>query len=89
VQVCTDWLLTPHRAAIHLPTATAVVADLHLGYGVARQGGGEAVPLAGLQETIADFESLFGEFNPKRLVIAGDLLENSRLPSLAEDSCAG
>jgi hypothetical protein len=23
-----DWALTPHRAAVHLPTATAVVADL-------------------------------------------------------------
>src|SRR5438270_5847367 len=31
-----DWLLTPVRAAVHLPTATAVVADLHLGYELAR-----------------------------------------------------
>ncbi len=85
VQVCTDWLLTPHRAAIHLPTATAVVADLHLGYGAARQGGGDAVPSAGLQETIADLESLFKEFSPNRLVIAGDLLETGRLPALAHD----
>ena len=85
VQVCTDWLLTPHRAAIHEPTATAVVADLHLGYGAARQGGGDAVPSAGCQETIADLEKLFKEFNPKRLVIAGDLLETGRLPALAED----
>jgi uncharacterized protein len=84
VQVCTDWLLTPHRAAIHLPTATAVVADLHLGYGAARQGGGDAVPSAGFHETIADFESLFAEFNPTRLVIAGDLLESGRLPALAK-----
>ncbi len=88
VQVCTDWLLTPHRAAIHMPTATAVVADLHLGYGAARQGGGDAVPSAGLQETIVDLESLFTEFSPKRLVIAGDLLETGRLPAFAEDLLA-
>ena len=39
-----NWLLTPERAAIHLPTATAVLADLHLGYNEVRCGTGEAVP---------------------------------------------
>src|SRR5262249_34562148 len=37
-----DWLLTPERAAVHLPTATAIVADLHLGYNHARRRTGEA-----------------------------------------------
>src|SRR3954453_7260781 len=59
VQVCTDWFLTPYRAALHLPTATAVVADLHLGYGATRQGGGDAVPCMGLQDTFADLKRLF------------------------------
>src|SRR5436309_2915696 len=30
MRVNKDWLLTPQRAALHLPTATAVIADLHL-----------------------------------------------------------
>ncbi len=32
MRVLDEWLLTPWRGAIHLPTATAVVADPHLGY---------------------------------------------------------
>jgi metallophosphoesterase superfamily enzyme len=80
-----DWLLTPYRAAIHLPTDTAVAADLHLGYGVTRQGSGDAVPSVGLQDTRADFEKLFTEFQPQRLVIAGDLLEHGRVSALADD----
>ena len=31
-----EWLLTPERVAVHLPTSTGVVADLHLGYEEAR-----------------------------------------------------
>lgn len=84
-QVCTDWLLTPYRAALHLPTSTAVVADLHLGYGATRQGGGDAVPCNGLQDTIADLKLLFEEFRPRRLVVAGDLLEHGRVSALADD----
>jgi uncharacterized protein len=85
VQVCTDWILTPHRAAIHAPTSTAVVADLHLGYGVVRQDGGDAVPTRGIEDTIADLVRLFADFRPARLVIAGDLLEKSRVPGYASD----
>ncbi len=39
-----DWLLTPCRMAIHLPTATGLLADLHLGYERARCRSGEAIP---------------------------------------------
>jgi hypothetical protein len=36
-------VLTPQRAAIHVSTVTAFVADLHLGYSAARQRGDVAV----------------------------------------------
>jgi uncharacterized protein len=85
VQVSTDWILTPHRAAIHLPTSTAVVADLHMGYGAVRQESGEAVPSRGIADNIEDLQKLFNEFSPARLVIAGDLLEKSRVPEHASD----
>src|SRR3954468_10555678 len=83
--VCADWILTPYRAAIHTPTATAVVADLHLGYSRTRQGGGDAVPCGGLQETMADLTLLFQQFAPRRLIIAGDLLEHGRVCALADE----
>ena len=80
MQVSTDWILTPYRAAIHIPTSTAVGADLHLGYGAVRQESGEAIPSRGIEDTVADLEGLFRDFQPARLVIAGDLLEKSRVP---------
>jgi putative SbcD/Mre11-related phosphoesterase len=74
----TDWLLTPCRVAIHLPTATAVIADLHLGYGEARQRGGEAVPARSLAEQLAPLATAARRYGFRRLVIAGDLFEDGR-----------
>lgn len=76
MRVHRDWLLTPQRLAIHLPTATGVVADLHLGYEQARVRRGEALPDFGLDETIAALRSAFAVYEVKRLVMAGDLVEN-------------
>ncbi len=67
-----DWLLTPQRVAIHQPTRTAVVADLHLGYDAARIGAGDAIPLRSLAEILAPL----GQLGPDlKLVVAGDLFE--------------
>lgn len=84
----TDWLLTPERVAIHRATATAVLADLHLGYDLARRWSGEAVPLIPLEETLAPLVAVRGRHRVQRLVIAGDLLEgkagHSRAAELAD-----
>jgi putative SbcD/Mre11-related phosphoesterase len=71
-----DWLLTAARAAVHLPTATVVVADLHLGYAEARRAGGEAVPLVPLERRLAPLASVAAGARARRLVIAGDLFED-------------
>src|SRR5947208_15513587 len=84
MRVNKDWLLTPQRAAIHEPTATAVIADLHLGYNEARRQAGEAVPQVELDEVIAALDSLLAVYGPQRLVIAGDLFEDGRCANLAE-----
>ncbi len=75
MQVGDDWLLTAVRAAIHVPSATAVVSDLHLGYGQARQRGGEAVPAAVVETAMAPLEAVFRRHGVGKLVIAGDLFE--------------
>jgi uncharacterized protein len=85
VRVHDAWLLTPERAAVHLPTGTAVVADLHLGYDLARRRGGEAVPPVSLGEVLAPLERLFGRHGCGRLVIAGDLFEDTWCPELASE----
>jgi putative SbcD/Mre11-related phosphoesterase len=76
MQVHRDWLLTPQRAAVHLPSATAVLSDLHLGYELARQRRGEAVPGGSLDEAIAALTALASAHLVRRLVLAGDLVED-------------
>jgi hypothetical protein len=77
ILVNADWLLTAQRAAIHLPTATAVVADLHLGYDLARQHGGDAVPIASMNEQLDPLRKLFSAHGVRRLLVAGDLVEGA------------
>ena len=83
--VLDEWLLTAERAAVYLPDATAVVADLHLGYGEARRRGGDAVPLAGVKEVLAPLLPLVRKHALRRLVIAGDLFEAGAHAELAEE----
>jgi metallophosphoesterase superfamily enzyme len=71
-----DWLLTPARAALHLPTATAVVADLHLGYDKARLRAGEAVPARPLHDILSPLAPLIRAHGVRRLAVAGDLFES-------------
>src|SRR4051794_7960092 len=78
MRVLDEWLLTPVRAAIHLPTATAVAADLHLGYDRVRRRGGEAVPARSVAAELAPLGRLLGEQGVRRLVVAGDLFEDGR-----------
>jgi putative SbcD/Mre11-related phosphoesterase len=70
-----EWLLTPARIAVHLPTATAVLADLHLGYNDARRRDGEAVPPADLSLILAPLHQVLSTRVVRRVVIAGDLFE--------------
>src|SRR5436305_6201253 len=72
-----EWRLTPQRAAIHLPTATAVIADVHLGYSEARRRSGDAVPLSSLDEITAALRAIQRPHGVRRLVIAGDLFERA------------
>src|SRR5262249_21262878 len=84
MRVHTDWLLTAARAALHLPTATAVLADLHLGYAQARRRRGEAVPDRSLDELFAALAPVLGQHGVRRVVIAGDLFEEAWCDELVE-----
>jgi uncharacterized protein len=78
MRVLGDWLLTAQRVAVHLPSATGVVADLHLGYGQARRASGEAVPAPDLAAQLAPLRRALARHGARRLVVAGDLLEEAR-----------
>jgi putative SbcD/Mre11-related phosphoesterase len=73
-----DWRLTAERVALHLPSNTAVVADLHLGYDEARRRSGDAVPMRPLDELLRPLADVMTRFDTRRLLVAGDLLEDGR-----------
>jgi metallophosphoesterase superfamily enzyme len=75
-QVLRDWLLTAQRVAVHLSTRTAVVADLHLGYADARRRRGDAIPGESVSESLEPLLVVRQQHAARRLVIAGDLLED-------------
>lgn len=72
------WLLTPEGAAIRPEVATAVVADVHLGYEWARGAAGDCVPAHSLAETCERLARAFARAEVRRLVVAGDLVESPR-----------
>jgi putative SbcD/Mre11-related phosphoesterase len=82
MQVLTEWWLTPERVAVHVPTGTAVVADLHLGYHEARRRAGEAVPRVPLAEVLEPLGRCLQRLGVRRLAVAGDLLESARCPGV-------
>lgn len=70
-----DWWLDYRRMALHRPTGTLVVGDLHLGYLNNRQQLGESVPSETLAEELFALERGWNELKPSGLLIAGDLVE--------------
>ncbi len=80
-----EWILTPQRTAVHKPTATAVIADLHLGYPFVRREKGEAVPLGNLEETLAPLASVLASLEVSRLVVAGDFCEGKLNAGLSRE----
>jgi metallophosphoesterase superfamily enzyme len=79
-----EWVLTPERAAVHRPTATAVIADLHLGYDHARRAVGDAVPFVDFRHGLTPLESLFAYHRVESLVVAGDVVESYRCGGFVE-----
>src|ERR1700692_2494309 len=70
-----NWRLLPQRIALHEPTATAVIADVHLGYSAARQRLGDAVPWRSVAEEMGPLGEASKANDIRALVVAGDLFE--------------
>lgn len=77
-----QWRLLPQRFAVHEPTATAVVADLHLGYTAARQQLGDAIPWRSVVEEMQPFIDVTQSHKIRALIVAGDLFEHGFEASL-------
>lgn len=72
-----EWRLTAERVALHLPTNTAVLADMHLGYVAARRGDGEAIPHFGEIERLDYLLQMLIHQGVKQVVVAGDIVESA------------
>lgn len=70
-----DWFLLPQRIALHEATATAVIADVHLGYAQARRRLGDAIPLRRVRDELAPLSIAAKMHDIRHLIIAGDLFE--------------
>jgi metallophosphoesterase superfamily enzyme len=79
-----EWMLLPQRLAVHVPTRTAVVADLHLGYADARRRCGDAIPSRANADPWLCLGDGKTQFAFERLVVAGDLFEQAVDLEIAE-----
>jgi metallophosphoesterase superfamily enzyme len=70
-----EWQLLPQRFAVHEPSATAVLADVHLGYTAARQRLGDAIPWRTVVEEMQPLVDAAGTHELRALIVAGDLFE--------------
>jgi metallophosphoesterase superfamily enzyme len=71
-----EWIFTPQRVAVHRPTRTGIVADLHLGYDLALLHGGDAIPVDTHKDRLAPLRDVVLAHAVRHLVIAGDFVES-------------
>jgi putative SbcD/Mre11-related phosphoesterase len=82
------WRLLPQRIALHEPSGTAVIADVHLGYNAVRQRLGDAIPSRGVWEELQPLAQAARTHAIARLVVAGDLFERGADGGIARDFLA-
>ncbi|MSQ97431.1 MAG: hypothetical protein EXR98_23155 [Gemmataceae bacterium] len=87
-RVLNDCRLLPHRFALHVPSATAVLADVHLGYSAARQRLGDAVPNRTVAEELLSLHDAAQTNEIRALVVAGDIFEKGFDPLLYQQFIA-
>jgi metallophosphoesterase superfamily enzyme len=75
MRIFDDWLLLPQRFAVHEPSGTAVLADVHLGYSDARQRLGDAIPWRSVAEELTPLTTAAASHDIRAVVVAGDLFE--------------
>src|SRR5262245_694697 len=85
IRVLDHWLLLPERIALHEPSATAVIADVHLGYSAARLKQGDAVPVRSVREELQPLIDAARVHDLRSVIVAGDFFERGYDAKLADD----
>ena len=69
-----DIRLDADRAAVHVPSGSVVIADLHLGYEWVQRARGQMVPLGRGDDTACRLGRLVRRWGARRVVVLGDMV---------------
>src|SRR5213080_4400486 len=69
-------LLDSRLALFHERQRWLAVADLHFGYELSQRAAGRLMPMWGMKSVEERLTELIGEYDPRHLVIVGDLVHD-------------
>src|SRR5689334_8598571 len=73
------------RALFFQKEKTLAIADLHLGYAWTHRAQGQLMPLA-KDDALARFEILLNDYEPKRVILLGDIVHRALpVPALLDE----
>src|SRR4051812_34857337 len=87
--VADEILLDGRLALFHRTEHWLAVADLHFGYELSQRAAGALVPLWGMATISERLTELVDEYEPRRLVILGDLVHDKTAARAAADLLRG
>ncbi|HEY2800745.1 MAG TPA: metallophosphoesterase [Chthoniobacterales bacterium] len=85
VLVAPNVLLDGRLALFHEQERWLAVADLHFGYELSQRAAGRLVPLWGMTSIEARLTELLDEYQPRQLIIVGDLVHDRASASAAAE----
>ena len=77
VAIASNVLLDGRLALFHETQKWLAVADLHFGYELSQRAAGRLVPLWGMTSIEARLVELLDEYQPRQLIILGDLVHDA------------
>ncbi|MDH4123638.1 MAG: metallophosphoesterase [Thermoplasmata archaeon] len=76
IQPSKDMILSSLGCAYHIPTASLLLADLHIGYEATLEGEGFSMPRFQTRLMMSKLESAIDHFDPSVVIINGDIKHN-------------
>ena len=85
VAIASNVLLDGRLALFHQAEKWLAVADLHFGYELSQRAAGRLVPLWGMTSIEARLTELLDEYQPRQLIIIGDLVHDAASATAASE----
>src|SRR5436305_4228503 len=83
--VAPNVVLDGRLALFHEQEKWLAVADLHFGYEISQRAAGHLVPMWGMATTRERLLTLLNEYNPRQLLIVGDLVHDGAARAATRD----